>query len=135
VKRGRQRIVDGRRGALTVELLIILPILMLLIFGTIQLSLAISTRQTMAAACREGARLAAVGTSPTDVQQIVRAALGPTLSGNATIDVGFGQIAGPSGLSQDVAVVRIVVSTNTSTGTPLAFNQTGITVQSIMRKE
>lgn len=48
-------------GASAVELALILPILIVLIVGVVEVSMALNTKITLTHAAREGARLAAVG--------------------------------------------------------------------------
>lgn len=58
------------------ELAIVLPLLVVLVFGTIAFSIAFNRVQALNAAAREGARVASLSTSTaTDVDERVRAAL------------------------------------------------------------
>jgi Flp pilus assembly protein TadG len=68
-------------GAAAVEFALVLPIILLLLFGIIEFGRAWNVRQTLTDAAREGARLAAVGngvipqgTLEDSVRKIVRAA-------------------------------------------------------------
>ena len=54
---------DGDRGAAAVEFALILPLLVVLVFGIVQFSLAYNRQQGLHAAAREGARLASLPTS------------------------------------------------------------------------
>ena len=55
------KILSGEKGASAVEFAIILPILVLLVFGIIQFGLVFNKYIAITHAAREGARLAAVG--------------------------------------------------------------------------
>jgi Flp pilus assembly protein TadG len=56
-----KKILSGERGASAVEFAIILPILIMLIFGIVQFGIAYNKYIAVTHAVREGARLAAVG--------------------------------------------------------------------------
>ena len=69
-------------GASAVELALLMPILVVLLFGIAQLGLALSAKVSVTHAAREGARLAAVGASDADVIAAAKAragALNPAL--------------------------------------------------------
>ena len=80
---------DGERGASAVEFAILLPLLVLLVFGIIQVSLVWNRSQGLHAAAREGARLASLPYSTTnDVKTRVTDALqGVPLENPPTITV------------------------------------------------
>ena len=63
----------GERGTVAVEFALVASVLILLLFGTIELGFALQTRLALGAAAREGARQAAVdgGVSPRVQQRIV----------------------------------------------------------------
>jgi len=67
-----------RRGAATFELLLTLPVLLLVILAGVQFSMLLSSRQQLAGASREGARLAALGADQHQVEALVRQFLGDT---------------------------------------------------------
>ena len=56
-----RKILSGEKGASAVEFAIILPILVMLIFGSVQFGVAYNKYIAVTHAVREGARLAAVG--------------------------------------------------------------------------
>lgn len=58
---------DSQRGAAAVEMAIILPLLVLLLFGMVVFGIQLFRAQSMQAAAREGGRLAAIGADVTDV--------------------------------------------------------------------
>lgn len=60
-------------GASTVEFAIVLPVLLLIVFGTIQFGIAYNRMQGLQAAAREGARLASVGASYSEIEERAQA--------------------------------------------------------------
>jgi Flp pilus assembly protein TadG len=69
MKRRRRAASDARdRGSAAVEFALLLPVLLLLIFGVIDFGRAINDQITLTQAAREGARLAALGYSTSSVQ-------------------------------------------------------------------
>jgi Flp pilus assembly protein TadG len=67
--RRRQAASDSRdRGSVAVEFALLLPVLLLLLFGIIDFGRLINTQITLTQAAREGARLAALGYSTSAVQ-------------------------------------------------------------------
>lgn len=68
------RRLGGDRGASAVELALVLTLLVFFLFGTIQFGIAYNRYQGLQAAAREGARIAAIGGSESDVRTRVRQA-------------------------------------------------------------
>ena len=72
MKRRRQAASDSRdRGSVAVEFALLLPVLLLLIFGVIDFGRAINAQITLTQAAREGARLASLGAVNPAVQNRV----------------------------------------------------------------
>jgi len=69
VKTQNQKI--GQRGGAAIEFAIILPFLVLLIFGAIEFGVMFYNKQVITNATREGARFAITGVDPIEVEQIV----------------------------------------------------------------
>lgn len=59
-------------GSSTVEFAIVLPMLLMIVFGTIQFGIAYNRMHGLQAAAREGARLASVGAPTAEVAQRAR---------------------------------------------------------------
>lgn len=59
-------------GAAVVEMALVLPVLLLLVFGIIQFGIAFNRSQGIHAAAREGARFASVGQDQTTILERVR---------------------------------------------------------------
>lgn len=68
----------GERGAAAVEFAIVLPLLILVLFGIVEFSLAHNRQQALHAAAREGGRVASL---PTSTQDDIIAAVDGALSG------------------------------------------------------
>ena len=77
------------RGAAAVEFAMILPLLLLLVFGIVQFSLAYNRQQGLHAAAREGARIASLpSTTQTEINTRVNSALsGIPFSATPTITI------------------------------------------------
>lgn len=67
-----KRLRFRQEGASAVEFALILPVLVLLLFGIIQFGLTFARVQGMEAAAREGGRLAALGRDVTEAEVIAR---------------------------------------------------------------
>jgi Flp pilus assembly protein TadG len=79
---------SGEQGAASVEFAIILPVLILMIFGIIQFGIAFNRVQGLQAAAREGARAASLPhITKTDVEDRIRGALDGVLANPADVDI------------------------------------------------
>lgn len=72
------------RGSAAVELALVLPLLLLLVFGVIDFGRMLNTQITLTEAAREGARAAALGFDP--VARVTRTANGTTLASTTVVD-------------------------------------------------
>jgi hypothetical protein len=94
----RQRAATGPRdrGAAAVEFALLLPVLLLLLFGIIDFGRAINAQITLTQAAREGARLAALGQSSSAVTSRAQAAADPlspvtvTVTSSCPVNAGSG---------------------------------------------
>ena len=66
----------GERGAAAVEFALVVPLLVVLLFGIIEYSKALNTQSTLAAAAREGARSMALGNNVSQARTAVQSAAG-----------------------------------------------------------
>ncbi|MFZ5898721.1 MAG: TadE/TadG family type IV pilus assembly protein [Bacillota bacterium] len=73
----------GETGQSLVEFALILPLLILLLFGTIEFGRVFSSSLVLTNAAREGARLGAVGKTDTQIIQSVRDMCSPLVDGDA----------------------------------------------------
>jgi Flp pilus assembly protein TadG len=84
------------RGSVAVEFALVVPILLLIVFGLIDFGRALNAQISLTGAAREGARLAALGYSGAAIQSRVTAAA-PSLSGvTATVVRNCPPGAGPT---------------------------------------
>ena len=67
----RHRIIKSEKGASAVEFAIILPILIILVFGIVEFGIAFNNYITITHAAREGARIAAVDLNNPDLKNII----------------------------------------------------------------
>jgi Flp pilus assembly protein TadG len=92
-RRGRKA---ADRGSVAMEFALVLPVLLLIVFGIIDFGRALNAQIALTGAAREGARLAALGYPSAAVQARVVAAA-PDLSGvTVTIAAGCPPGAGPA---------------------------------------
>jgi Flp pilus assembly protein TadG len=84
------------RGAAAVEFALVLPLLLLIVFGIIDFGRALNAQITLTEAAREGVRLAALGDSSAEVSARAQAAA-PQLSGvTVTVTTSCQAGAGPA---------------------------------------
>jgi Flp pilus assembly protein TadG len=112
--RGQGRFVarNSEHGASAVEFALILPLLVLFLFGTTTFGLAFARAQGMEAAAREGARLASIGRTVTyaDVVGAVRGTGVPTIeAADISVQVNGGAGGGWCGDTTDFVTVRVSV--------------------------
>jgi len=67
----RHRIIKNEKGASAVEFALILPILIILVFGIVEFGIAFNNYITITHAAREGARIAAVDLNNPDLKNII----------------------------------------------------------------
>ena len=126
-----------RRGALAMELLFALPIMLAVLLAMVEFSILLSARQQVTSAAREAARVAALGGSPTEIRTIVDRFLGPQV---AQIEATLNDVNGnplPSG-----EPIQVVVSVPMFRMVPellgfIGFSLRGqeLTARAVMRKE
>lgn len=133
----RARKKPSRPGALAIELLLALPIVMALVLGMAQLSMLISARQQVTVAAREAGRVAALGGSPSEVQETVDRFLGAKV---ATVQLAVQDSSGDPIASGDPITVQVRVPTTSLVPELLKFigfsmrNQEMV-ARAVMRKE
>ena len=115
-----------QRGAAAVEMAIVLPILILLVFGIVQWSIYFNRLQGLQAAAREGARVAALPQSTqADVKSKVTDALSGVLpSGTSPVITVSPSSSNPCDLQPSGTSVTVTVTTNTDLDIPLWGSQT-----------
>jgi Flp pilus assembly protein TadG len=68
----------GRRGTVSIEIVLVLPLFLVMLMGAVQFSMLLNARQQLLAASREGARVAAQGGTFEEVAETVRRVVGTT---------------------------------------------------------
>lgn len=94
-----------RRGAiLSMEMVLVLPIFLLLVFSIVEFSLLMSAQSRLAEAARQGVRLLSMSGCPeSHVREAVNSLLGPKLKGQCRMEIA------PAGHAGEMAHVRLQV--------------------------
>ena len=113
-------------GAAAVEMAIVLPVLILLVFGIIQWSIYFNRLQGLQAAAREGARVAALPQSTqSDVKAKITDALDGVLPSGSTPTITVSPAsANPCDLQPIGSSVTVTVKVNTDLDIPIWGSQT-----------
>ncbi|MGE0528972.1 MAG: TadE/TadG family type IV pilus assembly protein [Bdellovibrionales bacterium] len=129
-----------RQGMLSLELLLVLPVILIVVLAGVEFSLMFLAKQQLTAASREGARVASVGGNAMEVQNVVYFYLGAGNWQKATVQTILTDQSGnplPSG-----APVRVIVSIPAAQAVPdilgpfgFSIAQDVISAQTTMRKE
>ena len=122
----RQRADRDERGAVAVEFAIVLPLLVMIVFGIIEWSIYFNRLQGLQAAAREGARVAALPQSTqSDVKAKVNSALDGVLSSGTkrTVTVSPNS-ANPCDLQPTGTSVTVTVQVSTDLDIPLWGSET-----------
>lgn len=128
-----ERDKSPERGAVMAEFALILPILLVILFGIVELGIAVNRAQAVEAAAREGARLASISsTTNGDVTARVNNALaGIPLDSPVAVAVAPGGCAGREGEAVTVTVTYLHDVT-----IPLLFSRNvDLTGQAVFRCE
>mgnify|MGYP000086802376 CR=1 FL=1 len=121
-----------RRAAAAVEMSIVTPLLLTLVFGIIEYGWMFSVQQTLVTACREGARTASMpGSNTSEVQGRVQEYLAPLGLSGVSVTVTLDPQGNPTG-EVKVSVPYSQVSLLGGYFGPTNFN---LTAHSTMRKE
>lgn len=119
----------SERGSVAVEMAVLLPVLILLLFGMMEFGRALNTQATLNHAAREGARVMAITKIASDAQ-VKAVSSAPTL--NPLIKTTDVQIAGscptsPTSPTPSVTVtINYQLSTLTGIAGPFAMKATGV---------
>lgn len=68
----RQKLLDGRRGQALVELALVLPLLLLIVMGSLEMGRILHSYLVLTSATREGARIGVVGASDDEIRDRVK---------------------------------------------------------------
>ncbi len=84
-----------RSGVMTLELVLVLPIVLLVLFAVAEFGLLFSARQSLVAASRAGARIGSLsGATAEDVERVVREQLDPGLCADLAVEAELGRCSG-----------------------------------------
>ena len=125
----------GKKGVAAVELAIVLPFLVLLVFGTIEFGLMFYNKQVITNASREGVRAGITGITDTEVQQIVLDYCNNkliNLNGSDALQAGDVVVA-PDGA--DDLSVTVSFDYNLLFSQIIGINTTTLSARTIMRME
>jgi Flp pilus assembly protein TadG len=112
---------------MALELLLVLPLLLTLLFAMIQFSLLLSSRQVMLAASQEGARVAAQGGDAAEVETATRRVLGNGALSQARVVVQVTDSSGNPLPSGDP--VTVCVQLNADQAAPNLLRFIGLNIQ------
>jgi Flp pilus assembly protein TadG len=119
-----------------VEILLILPIVLALIFGMVEYAMVLSIDQQLAVASREGARVASQGGNAAEVEAAARVALGVgAVADNSVVTSQLSDVCG------DTVAVRVAIA-DASTVVPNVLRFVGFSIKdqplagtAVMRRE
>ena len=134
------------RGAAAVEFALVIPVLVILIFGSIEFGLAVQARTMVGNAAREGVRVASLTangdtTSETQVKTAVTNALAGIAGGPPVVSVtcktpaGGACVVGAKNNGNNVATVTVTMNYTGVTGMFPMLTNTTIVASSYMRIE
>ena len=138
--KARGSIRSPRRGNVAVEMLLVMPILLALILGTIEMSMMTAANEQLCAASREGARVAALGGDTDEVNRAVYNHLNGGSLSQADVWASLTDRDGKPIPSGEPVMVRVQIPANHAVPDLLAI--IGVSIgnstligQTIMRKE
>lgn len=108
----------SERGAAAVEFALVVPILIALVFGTVDFGWAVNRYAAVGNAAREGARVASLGGTPADVSSTVTAATAGIGGGGTTsvavtcVKASGASCTYASAVSGDIAIVTVTYRVN-----------------------
>lgn len=130
----------SRRGHVAIELLVVLPILLTVLLGTVEFSLLLTVQQQVSLASREATRVAATGGSVAEIEQAVRQTLGESRFAQATVRAMLTDSNGEPLASGEPIAVQVQLPATAAVPDLLVF--AGISIrnqvvmgQTVMRKE
>lgn len=133
--------IRGQRGAGAIEFAIVLPVLVLLLFGTIEFGLLLYNQQVITNASREGARAGIVSQSPRVTPQAIAGVVTSYCGGNL-ITFGDDATAGPYVTATstgttfgDDLTVLVKYNYDFLVLTNLGFGQKVLKAQTVMKME
>ena len=79
--------MKGQRGSAVVEFALVVPVVLLVLLGAVEVAVAAREQLTVSQAAREGAREAATTPDPAAAVEVVKAFLGPRAGNRARVSV------------------------------------------------
>ena len=112
----------SERGAVAVEFAILLPLLLMLVMGTIEFGRAYNAQITLTNAARDGVRVMAIAKSPADARTAARTAAAAVSVSIPDSDITLSTTVCPTG---DQVTLTIKYNLSTITGIAGPFPMTG----------
>ena len=116
---------ESERGAAAVEFAILLPLLLMLVLGTIEFGRAYNAQITLTNAARDGVRVMAITNVPADTKTAAKNAAASVSTSIPTSDVTLSTTTCSTG-SQVTLTIKYSLSTITGIAGPLAMSGKGV---------
>jgi Flp pilus assembly protein TadG len=116
---------DSERGAAAVEFAILLPLLLMLVLGTIEFGRAYNAQITLTNAARDGVRVMAIANDPTGAKTAAKSAAASVSTTIATSDITLSSDACSTG-TQVTLTIRYNLSTITGIAGPFPMTGKGV---------
>ncbi|MDQ0824914.1 Flp pilus assembly protein TadG [Arthrobacter sp. B2I5] len=116
---------DSERGAAAVEFAILLPLLLMLVLGTIEFGRAYNAQITLTNAAREGARVMAINKIPAEAKAKAQDAAAPISTSIPTTDIILSTDTCPVG-TQVTLTIKYTLSTITGIAGPFPMTGKGV---------
>ncbi|VXB11812.1 TadE/TadG family type IV pilus assembly protein [Arthrobacter sp. 8AJ] len=116
---------DSERGAAAVEFAILLPLLLMLVLGTIEFGRAYNAQITLTNAARDGVRVMAIGKDPVDAKRKAQTAASSLSTAIATTDITLSTDTCPVG-TQVTLTIKYTLSTITGIAGPFPMTGKGV---------
>lgn len=116
---------DSERGAAAVEFALLLPLLLLLVLGTIEYGRAYNAQITLTNAAREGVRVMAIGNDPVAAKDAAKTAAAPLSTTIPTSDITLSTEVCSTG-NQVTLTINYNLSTITGIAGPFPLKGKGV---------
>jgi Flp pilus assembly protein TadG len=116
---------NSERGAAAVEFAILLPLLLMLVLGTIEFGRAYNAQITLTNAARDGVRVMAIAKTPTEAKNAARTAAASVSTTIPISDVTLSTEVCPTG-TQVTLTIKYKLSTITGIAGPFPMSGKGV---------
>lgn len=116
---------DSERGAAAVEFALLLPLLLMLVLGTIEYGRAYNAQITLTNAAREGVRVMAIGNDPAAAKNAAKTAAAPVSTTISTSDITLSTEVCSTG-NQVTLTINYNLSTITGIAGPFPLKGKGV---------